>query len=546
MADIDLHRLSHALPIYAEEGSYREIIPRTELITILQGGSHQDGALGAINVVQRIFDALGLLDSAELARGNWAFVSFPAYLMARSFLETLALPGQSLFHPGYWKQDGAKSVVVIEEQRRLLAELEGRRVRFNPASDATPIRFVYVAWGLIRLGNEFLLVHREDKSRSDTKNYVFPGGRFTIDDLPEDERNPHVLRRLQGADIEGLSDALGRTLSRELDEELTLRVLTDFIAIPHGNLRPYRKLEGAQNNHAYTEYHIRIFNVALTPDGEARLLDHVAVSENLEWFRLDDLLSPMGRTDGKTAFIDALRNEYADNLQAMLAAVPDSNGTPYRLTGETNLVDIPAAHNRPFRVGKTGKEKEFSIPLTATELALLSTLVAYARGFDVLPASAHVRLLGGGWIKLTTEEALTTALSLTQKLAAALLPMVQMVAGTFARLAIDPAIVFIGEANYQYRLDGYMLHIGLTLPTEPWSRLPGVKKNIELDPTLTLVVRAILSDGSLWKGEKIIEGKDIDREFRDKIDKHLRPIGLRKLIRTSQEDYVIVVPPETA
>lgn len=510
---------------------------------MLRDGGSEDLARGALLLVQRLFEALGLLDATELQRGNWAFVSFPAYLVGRSLLETLATPGQSLFHPGYWQQCGAIPDVVIEEQRRLLVELEGRRTRFHPTSCAAPIRFVYVAWGLIRLGDGFLMAHREDRSRPGAGNYVFPGGRFSIDDLPPEERNSPALRRLHGADVDWMANPLASTLSRELEEELNLRIADDYRATATGNLRPFRKVEGARNNHAYTEYHIRLFNICLTSNGEARLLDHVSAVENLEWFRLDDLLSPVGRTDGKAAFIDALRNEYGDGLRDMLSAVPDSSGTPYRLADETNAVDIPATGAAPFLVGKTGKEKGLAIPLAAAELALLTALAAHARGFDVMPTAEHVRLLGGGWVRLVSDEARSTGQSLAQKLADAHLPLVQVVGEVYCRLAIDPAIVFFAEASYRYRLDGYRLHIALALAAAPWVTVPECQKSIDLDSTLTLVIRTILTSGSLWKGDKMVEGKDIDREFRDKIDKHLRPIGLRKLIRTSREDYVILVPP---
>jgi len=546
MADIELQALSGALPIYAEEGFYREVVPQNELVAIVAGGSSKEKAHGALSVLKCMFEGLGLLDVTELARGNWAFVSFPAYLVGRSLLETLATPHLTVFHPGYWQQGGHKPDSVVEEQRQLLAELEGRRIRFHPASNPLPIRFVFVAWGLIRLGDDFLLVHREDRSRPDAKNYTFPGGRFNIDDLPAEERNPEILRRLHNADIEWVAGALNRTLSRELDEELTLRAATDYLAAPLAILKPYRRIEGAKNNHAYTEYHIQLFNVSLTPEGETRLLDYVASSLNFEWFRLDGLLSPMGRADGKTAFIDALRNEYQDKLPEVLSGIPDSSSSPYKFTNETGAVDIPATHSDPFRVGKTGKEKELLIPLTQPELALLSTLVAHARGFDVVSAAEHVCLLGGGWIKLLSREAIAATEALVEKLADAHLPLVQMAAGMFARVAIDPAIAYFGEAAYRYQLDGYRLHINLTLPLAPWATPVDVSKSVDLDPTLKLVIRTILADGSLWKGDKIVEGKDIDREFRDKIDKHLRPLGLRKLIRTIREDYVISVPAETA
>lgn len=542
MTPMNLTHLAESLPLFAEEGGYRESLRQEDLLVALQWNDDRGEALGTLAFARRLFEAIGLLDMAELERGHWAFVSFPAYLVARSLIETLATPGQGMFHPGYWQQDGSKSESMIEEQRRLLAELEDRRTRLHPTAEAAPIRFVYVAWGLIRLGNSFLLVHREDKSRSDTHNFVFPGGRFTIDDLPPEQRGPEALRRLQGSDPEWMSDALEHTLSRELDEELGLRIQTDYIPAVIRDLRPYRKIEGARNNHAYTEYRIRVFSIALSPAGEARLLDRTAASDGFAWFLLDDLLAPRGRADGKTPFIDALKSEFPGGLDDFLAAIPDSSGTPYQLAGDSNAVDLPVSPADPFLLGKTGKEKAQSVPLSAAELALLAVLVAHARGLAVSPEKAHLCLLGGGWIKLLSAEAQTAAQSLIRKLADARLPWVQMAAQTFCRLSIDPGIVFFGEAHYRYRLDGYRLHITFALDAAPWATRMALEKVIELDPTMTLVIRTILTDSALWKCAKIIEGKDADREFREKIDRHLRPLGLRKLIRTLQDDYVIQVP----
>lgn len=542
MTPLNLTHFAESLPLFAEEGGYRESLRQGELLAALQCQGDGGEALGALAFARRLFEAIGLLDMPELERGHWAFVSFPAYLMARSLIETLATPGQGLFHPGYWQQDGSKPTALVEEQRRLLAELEDRRTRFHPMSDAIPIRFVYVAWGLIRLGNDFLLVHREDKNRPDTNNFVFPGGRFTIDDLPPEKRGPDALRRLQGGNLEWITDALSRTLSRELDEELGLRVQTDYIPTVICDLKPHRKIEGARNNHAYTEYRIRLFSLSLSPVGEARLLDRTAASDGFAWLKLDELLAPRGRADGKTPFIDALKSEFAEDLGMFLAELPDSSGTPEQLTGDSNAVDIPVIPTAPFLLGKTGKEKSKPVPLSAAELALLGVLVAHARGFPVRPEKAHLCLLGGGWIKLLSEESRSAAQSLIRTLADARLPWVQMAAGTFCRLSIDPAIVFFGEAHYRYRLDGYRLHIAFALDAAPWATQIEIEKEMDLDPTMTLIIRTILTQGALWKGEKIVEGKDTDREFREKIDRHLRPLGLRKLIRTLRDDYVIQVP----
>lgn len=544
MKNLNLQALPHALPIYAEEGPFREVIAEDKLLAVLAGAETTDAGQAALAVVRRLLETLCLLDNNELEKGNWAFVSFPAYLLGRSLLESISATGQTLFDAGYWEQTGHPASSIVDEQRQLLSQVESRRIQFHPTENAVPIRVVYVAWGVIRLGGNFLLVHREDKKRRDAKNYVLPGGRLNLTDLPPQNRHPQSLRALHEGDIALAAMGLKNTLTRELAEELNLRPDIDYRATLHRTLQPYRKLEGAQNNHAYTQYHITLSSIQLTPEGEAHLLDHVSCAEGFAWFDLEDMIAPQGRPDGKAAFIDALRDEFPRDLRDYLESIPDSSGTHYRLTGETNAVDIPAAPGIPFRVGKTGKEKDQANPLDATELGLLWTLVAHARGITLQPDAHRIKRLGGGWVKLSSVETTDIARGLVEKLAGMGLPLVQLIADTYARVAIDPAIAYFAESAYRYRLDDRTLHLSLSLTTQPWAANQDIDKSLTLDPTLTLALRAIQKDGRLWNGDRMLEGKDFDRELREKLDKQLRFMGLRKLVRIDREDYVIAVPSE--
>ena len=541
MKNPDLHTLAHALPIHAEEGSFRECIAEVQLLAVVADPGTPVAGQATLAVVRRLLETLCLLDAAELEHGNWAFVSFPAYLLGRSLLESLSTTGQTLFEAGYWNQTGSLAPSLVEEQRRLLAGVESRRIHFHPTGNAAPIRVVYVAWGVIRLGGDFLLVHREDEHRRDAKNYVFPGGRLSVTDLPPEQRNPTSLRALNESDLELAALGLENTLKRELAEELNLHPELDYCAAPYRVLQPYRKLEGARNNHAYTQYHITVNSIQLTSEGEARLLDQVSSGEGFVWFTLHDLLAPQGRPDGKAAFIDALREEYPSDLRDFLGGIPNSSGTPYRLAVETQAVDLPSTPGMPFRIGKTGKEKDQTNPLGADELALLLTLVAHARGLVLQADESLVKLFGGGWARLTTANATDTANRLVSKLAGIGLPLVQMVAGSYARVAIDPAISYFAESAFRYRLDDRTLYLSLALTAQPWAANQCIEKSLPLDPTLTLALRAIEKDSRLWKGDKTLEGKDFDRELREKLDKPLRTIGLRKLVRIDRDDYVIAV-----
>ena len=174
----------------------------------------------------------------------------------------MAVPGQRFVAGDYWR---SKHDDDIEEQRKLLISLENRRKELHPTGSPTPIRFVYVAWGIIRLGDRFLLHHREDRSRSEVKNYVFPGGRFRPLDLPAEKWDAATLRHLHKSASRLAMGALEQTLHRELGEELKLSS-EDWSATPSVVLEPYRKIEGSKNAHELTEYLIALYAISLTPE----------------------------------------------------------------------------------------------------------------------------------------------------------------------------------------------------------------------------------------------------------------------------------------
>lgn len=537
MKQLDLKRLSEALPIHAEEGSVRESVAESRLIEALSNIPQDEGAASAIQVLRRLFQRLRLLDESALRRAHWTFVSFPAYLMGRSIVEMLGADSGGWFEEGYWENS-----VHVESQRSLLREMEERRVYDAPAIGSRPIRFVTVAWGLVRMGNKFLLHHREDKARD--KDWVFPGGRFSLDDAPADTRES-LLRRLYFGDHEAASEYLPRTLAREIREELNLASETDFTFKRFRAINPYRKVAGVKNTNSYTEYRITIFALHLTEEGEGKFFEATSDSSRFAWFSIDDLVDGGRRPDGKTAFIDALREQFEPQteLRRLLNSAPES-GQPYRFSKVTDAVDIPANVDATFRLGKTGKEKEVHVALSPEELALLTVLAAHGKNFECTASEEHLALLGGGRIWLVSSDAMACAISLARKLDIARMPIVQMMSSSIIRLAIEPQWIHFSELSFQYVLSGHRLTVALRLETDPWAAFPSRERILdELDPTIIVSIRGILKDGRLWKGDSVLNGVgDFDRSLRDKLDSPLSEIGLRKLFRTSQDDYVINVP----
>ena len=182
--DIPSLGLTDLLPIHAEEGPAREECARVDLeARIARTASLTAGqAKIAVAIVERLFDAAGLLDRRALAAGDWAFVSYPAYLLGCSIAESLGQAGTRFVPEEYWEQGTHRPEAAREQQRAVLHFLEEGR-RQCSAECANPIRRVWVAWGLVRIGGRFLLRHREDKTRPEGKNFVPPGGRLSLSDL---------------------------------------------------------------------------------------------------------------------------------------------------------------------------------------------------------------------------------------------------------------------------------------------------------------------------------------------------------------------------
>jgi 8-oxo-dGTP pyrophosphatase MutT (NUDIX family) len=537
-----LNRLLQALPLYSEEDDLREEVPESDLLERLPGA----GDAEVLMCVRRLLEACALLDQRVLADGKWAFVSFPAALFGHSLVQTLAMPGQQIFESDYWRSCQNSD---IEDQRTLLKQLENRRVRLHPSKSPEPIRFVFVAWGLIRLGDKFLLHHREDRTRPDTKNYVLPGGRFKPGDLPLALQTPDTLRKLHASGSQIAVDALPRTLSRELLEELGLHIDEDCHASNRVILEPYRKVEGSQNKHAYTEYVLALYDVSLTPEGEARLLDRIADSgDRLVWFSIEDLVDPTGRTDGKQAFIGAIVQQFGNGLPGFFSSVPSSSKAPYRFNTRAKAVELPACHGDPVLIGETGKEKHKSIQLSEEGYALFMLLGVHAKGLELLPDQAHLRLLPGGWVKAKSETARAVLNQLQTKLTAQDLPLIQQAGEHFVRLAVGPEFLFFGEGLFSYRLLAQddsrgMVELEFNLPASSWSGAAAWSLSIPVAPNMLRSLEAIES-GNIGPGDLepfSYSDETMKKNCKEMLDNKTRALGLRKFVRQSSKRYQISV-----
>lgn len=537
--------LPNILPLHAEEGSIRQEISREALCNnlIQQSGLSVQEVEVTLGIFERLLDSAALLDSRSLAVGKWAFVSFPAYLMARSLAETLANPNQRFFSDGYWEQGQHRPEDDVEGQRNILRYLELQRARSMDGKKARPIRYVHVAWGLIKLDGRFLMHHREDRARSGTKNFVFPGGRLNTTDLPPAQRGAEVLPELFQTASPLAMEYLPKTLERELNEELKLVAGEDYSYKAFLTLPPFKQVEGARNNHALTEYGIKIFQIYLTLKGEAVLYERVCNEPGrFSWFSAEDL-ARQTLPDGRTAYIDALKSSLGDEIQPWLEKISDSSSFQPRFSGESQQVTIPSSPERPFLIGKTGKEKSILLPMTKEQWGLLFALAWYRKGLELKQGSNAFTLLPNGWVRLNDFTLMTEAKRFASALADAGLPLIEIIADSYLRISVEKIILFFDDGLFSYALhrdgdsDGNLEVSSKEIYT-PWGATLSGKVSIPITRNLCRIIAAI-QQGNDPVSQSEIMGEGWERNLRDKVDTCTRQIGLRKFIRTESKQYAI-------
>ena len=540
--------LPEMLPRHAEEGTERQRLTIDALTSALvdTGKMTAEAAEVAVTVMGRLFDAYALLDRRQLESGVWAFVSFPAYLAARSISELLADPGARVLPDNYWEQGAYRPPAPAEQQREILRFQEQGRLE-NSVGAVRPIRYVYVAWGLIRLGNEFLLCHREDRVRRDVSNFVFPGGRLNHADLPERQRGEDAISALQSPQSALALQALPATLKRELSEELNLASPGDYAASEWQILKPYRQVEGARNNHAYTEYLIRLFHIKLTAKGEARLLDLVTDNpDQFTWFSPSELAreSPPGT---RAAFVDAMLTNWGKRTEDELMHVPDSTGVSYRFDLDQQAVSVPFRAGQPFRIGKTGKERSRPTNLDHAAVGIVLANSWHAKGLPFDDVSQGVVLLPGGWVKIDDPALAEHVLAVTGTLRKSKHPFIECHNDRYFRMSIAPEILFFNEELFRYDLGVPKAEDGewtFRLTTDGVATPLGVLKQLDAQwPITENIHRAIelIASGKDPVGDPSVKGEDLLRDLRDRLNTRTRPLGLRRVVGVDEKNFHLVL-----
>jgi 8-oxo-dGTP pyrophosphatase MutT (NUDIX family) len=523
------------LPRYAEEGTLHTTVAVTELQNVLQQtGLSADAASATLTILQNLLDSLSVLDKTALEQGRWQFVSFPAQLCALSLLNTLADPQQILLDKHFWASKQHDN--EIDAQRQILRAMELKRVKHHAKQQAVPVRYVYVAWALIKLDGKFLLHHREDRNRPElqTGNYVPVGGRTNAQDLEKiGVDNP--LAALQSPNSKAVLDATAHTLQREVREETGLD--TEDYTFSHWRaLQPYREVEGAKSNHAYTEYYFNVYQLYLTRQGFFHVLTQQAPVHQFTWFTQEELLN--GTTaDGKTAYLKALYQDFpAAELQAALDNMPDSYADAYAIADAADSLTITPDE---LWQGPTGKEKSLSCALDTRQISLLTGLAAHGKRL-LTSLSPDIRLLAHGWLGITTAPLAEELAQLADALKNVNLPLLDCVQNHYFHLSVSAECLYFGADYFHCRVapipdsKKYRLCLSRQTIETPLGAIPQSEACVEITRQLADKLSQVHKQTLDSIDEPNLK-KSVRATIEDKLD--IGAMGLRKLLRLDDKLY---------
>ncbi|MBU2571574.1 MAG: NUDIX domain-containing protein [Gammaproteobacteria bacterium] len=533
---LDWRPLIDSLPAVAEEGGFSTVVTRERLVDALS--LQTKVAEAHLSVIERLFVSLSLLDSELLPSGQWRFVSFSASLLARSVLQILGDEQSRLLPRDFWLPDQPEP--VVNAQRQLLHELEIRRVELHRQQSALPIRYVHVAWAFILLDGQLLLHHREDQSRRDVANFVPIGGKLHWCDFPETLAQVTALAYMQAPASTEVFEALPQTLMREVQEETGLLHGEHYQFSEWKRLKPYRKVEGAGSRHGYTEYRIVIYQLQLNRSGFLKLVQHVQNSSALVWFSPVEVAQGF-RSDGKTAFVDALRAEWhdqTDELAKALSMLPDSYKDESSKSAMTQPVTLPLG-DTPFLLGKTGQEKACYLSLTDEERLILLALGWHRRGMRWQPIEG-LTAIPHGWVIAAHDEINRLLTNLTEKLTNQGVLLIECCNGNAYRLNTAHDTVYFDESLFALNiiLDEARTGISITtcIQTTQLGALQNLAVFIALSHKLTKEILQV-AQNTVYQ----VENPNLPGLLRREIEKTTQALGLRKLMRQDNGVYALTI-----
>jgi len=481
----------------------------------------------------------------ELQRGCWRFVSHPAQLCALSLLHTLADPRQKLFPTDFWQTAGVGDSEKLQ-QKEVLEALEDRRKAHHLDGEATPIRFIYVAWGLIKLNDKILFHERETKEHRHEFGLI--GGRVNLKDLRHvmGDACPlqETLAALQSPDSPSMFEAMPYALSREFEEETGLLRGEHYMAEPWRDLEPWQDCMGGAPNYALTRYFFRLYRIRLTTPGFLALRKTLKdqKTELLEC-TLDEVAQ--GKTQGgsKTLRIEAIYDDFKKDREALkvaLQALPSSYDNCYRYTDDRDALILSLEND--IRRGDGGFEKALPISLSPEQKALLMGFAAHGKGFPIETApDAGLTFHDYGWVEIHDAGLLEAVIELSELFRQANLPYIEMTDQRYARLSLPANLVFFDPVFFACSLQESAESSGatFTLYRSQLATTFGIVKAEQRSKTLTRKNNRLIKQlKDLLRKNKISVNEDSGRESIRKTfrDVHLS-LGLRALLCIKVQDY---------
>lgn len=543
-----LKTLLPELPRYAEEDGDFFKVQRSDLVDSLCLRHQLDRAMSesAVDFCESLLTVFSLLRPDDLTARNWCFVSYPAQLLATSILTAMSDADSRLFPATFWNTADIGNERK-ERQREVLHWLETARAEHHAKHDAEPIRFIYVAWSIVKLDGRILFYQREDSQKRFDKaagDYGLLGGRANQNDIAGVNDPAQLLAALQAPNSELLLNALPATLQRELREEAGLRFGEHYQFSLWRRLKPYRQVQGAAPNHALTEYYLDVFRIELTLEGFLFLRQRIAEDERLVWLTLDDI-ERGASDDGKIPYIQALYREFGDDRSALAGALrelPDSFAPAFRVDKEKYGIILPLTTDKPIRAGAPGKEKPLALALSPAQLQLLLGLAAHLRGFALQCDFRRIHLLPFGWIEVLDDVALEHELLV---LAAALQGsdlIVEVHRERYFRLSVRPELVYFDEDLYAFSvgrddLCGTKSKIPVSIARKALSTALGeaegktetFKLTLELANNLVKLLEQPFSSDNDWA----VKVEDAYKKGLDQ-DPRFMALGLRKLVHRAE------------
>lgn len=547
--------LIQELPRYAEEEGDFYSINRNNLVNAIceRNAIAPIIAENTVMLCERLLDILSVLNADYLLKGEWCFVSFPAQLLATSVLTALSDGESRFFAPNFWNTQGISNDKK-NQQRDVLSLIENARYENHASQQAQPIRYCYVAWGIIKLDGKILFYQREDTQKRFEKtagDYGLIGGRANQNDVQITDKAA-LIKELQSPNSGIIKKALPKTLKRELSEEAEWLFETHYMFMPWRRLKPYRQVQGAAPNHALTEYYLDIFQIELTLEGYLLLRQKVQSDERLAWISITDI--ERGQTsDGKIPYIKALYDDFDGDhsvLAAELKALPDSFVPGYLFQPNKYGITLPVDPIKPVLVGVLGKDKPLDIHLTARQLALVLGLAAHLHGFEFATLTENIVLHPFGWIEVTGHlEIQAELVGLADILNDGNLVM-ENHRDTFFRLSIMPEVIFFADELFAFSvrgadLNGTKAKIPVTLQRQTFQTALGCvgEKTEVFELTRGFVHRLKTLSGdsfSVYDNDAIQIEDNYKKELHK--DAKFKALGLRNLVRREAGTFKFVLP----